>query len=251
LPRAPALPTAIAFAVAIVLSATTLGVSSLLAARALATPIQDLTNRGRTFEASGTASEDLTADVATVKLTLTAEATRREDAVRRDERDRARVVAWLEGAGVPSAAVDTGAPEAEPVFAENASGLATEKVKGQRVTRTFTLASIPPVLADRVVARLSELEQQDVAVAADAPEYRFPARAAAEQRVITAAIRDARERARASLREAGGSLGRLRALEVGDVRMVPRGADADGQGGTCGPVQTLRATVRATYEVGP
>lgn len=230
-------------------AAALFSVAIVVAARSFGAAVVRVAHRADTLEVKGSASDDLRAETATVKVTLFSEAPREDAAERRAEKDRAALLAWLEAAGVKAASIEASASDAEQVYTEDADGASTGKVRAVRVARTFTLGSIPVDAADRIAQRAAELDRQGLTASLDGPTYHFPGRAEAEKRVIEAAARDARERAARILRAAGGEAGGLRSLEVNDARVTPFGADEDGQGGSCGAVRTLRATVTATYEV--
>jgi uncharacterized protein YggE len=213
-----------------------------------------------TVEVKGSAAETLKAGSASLRVIVSGEAARRGAAGADAEAARAAVLRVLDGAEVTPASIAVGDVEDEEPdvldlephhVGRSARGAAPATGEGRRVSRTITVSRIAPDAADAVARQVAELKSRGLGVAIDGPYYQFPDRPEAERRVREAAARDAREQAGRIVRAAGGTVAALRSLELQSPRMSPLDADEDGEGGRCGPVQALRATVSATYEIGP
>ena len=197
-------------AVAVAVAVTGVGVAD---------AVRDVKRARDTIDVTGSARQPITADVVHWSLSVSADATRTEDAVRLLRRRAAAVRTFLRDAGLPSSAVTE-----PPVITEEIllRAGARRRVPGFRLVQRFRINSTEIDKVEEIAGRATDLLAEGIPVSTGDLSYISANLARARIQALKKAIRDARRRAETIVTGIGGTLGSVKSASLGVYQVVPR-----------------------------
>ena len=203
-------PAALLLALGLVGAAWTLGAHAVAVA-----------NSRATITVTGSAKKTIRADLAVWRGSFNAQSPRIEDAYAELEASARRVRAYLVGKGFADSALVFSQVQTMPLVRRSRDGMETGTTEGYRLVQTVELRSRDVAKVGRIARESTELIRQGVRFESNPPEYLVTGLADLKVEMLAAATRDARARALEMAKNAGSSIGRLRAARMGVFQVTP------------------------------
>ncbi|MCZ6572965.1 MAG: SIMPL domain-containing protein [Planctomycetota bacterium] len=232
--------------------AVSLVVSTAVAARAYRGRFEDQTRVAQTLDVKGLARKRIRSDVAVWQIVVKGEGAALRDAYDVLDRGMESVLAFLRKREFAEDAIRTGAIGTETHYARDDRGRETRKVESYSLSRTLTVTTGALERVAAAAGKVTELIKQDVLVVSQPPEYYYTRIADLKIELMGLASRDARARAEEIARNAGCTVGEVRAAHMGVLQVTrPHSTEVRSYGiydtGTID--KDVRAVVTVTFGV--
>lgn len=163
-----------------------------------------------------------------------------------------RIRSFLRERQIPDSVVVFRSIETYPVPEVAENGRETGRVLGYRLTQWFEVRSSEVQGIARLAQDANGLINEGVPLMASSPEYLFTRLADVRVQMLSEATQDARARADAIARSAGGEIGAVRSVRMGVFQITPRHSTEVSDYGindTSSLEKDITAVVRVTFAV--
>lgn len=178
-------------------------------------------NSRATITVTGSAKRSIRADLAVWRGSFNAQSPRIEDAYADLEASAKRVRTYLVGKGFADTTLVFSQVSTQTLFTRSANGMETGQIEGYRLTQTVEVRSKDVGRIATLAREATELIRQGVRFESYPPEYLVTGLADLKVEMLAAATRDAKARAAEMAKNAGSSIGRLRAARMGVFQVTP------------------------------
>ncbi|HOX27115.1 MAG TPA: SIMPL domain-containing protein [Candidatus Krumholzibacteria bacterium] len=204
------------------LAALVLGVCFIGGAAILATTWRGNVKVAQTLQVTGSAKIDLVSDLGRLQFSIQGRGTTAEDAWRDLQRQLPIVMRFLDGRGVPEAALETFPVNSWAIDEFDERGNRTGRIISYVSTQSFLVELSDVKLVKQLSLDLAGLVTESVAVETSMPEYLYLDLAAVKEEVQALAAEDAMRRAQKVAAAAGAKLGPIRDARMGVLQVTPR-----------------------------
>ena len=178
-------------------------------------------NSRATITVTGSAKRSIRADLAVWRGSFNAQSPRIEDAYADLEASAKRVRTYLVGKGFADTTLVFSQVSTQTLFTRSANGMETGQIEGYRLTQTVEVRSKDVGRIETLAREATQLIRQGVRFESYPPEYLVSGLADLKVEMLAAATRDAKARAAEMAKNAGSSIGRLRAARMGVFQVTP------------------------------
>jgi len=178
-------------------------------------------NSRATITVTGSAKKTIRADLAVWRGSFNAQSPRIEDAYADLEASAKRVRAYLVGRGFADSALVFSQVQTQTLYTRSANGMETGQIEGYRLMQTVEVRSKDVGRIETLAREATQLIRQGVRFESNPPEYLVTGLADLKVEMLAAATRDAKARAAEMAKNAGSSIGRLRAARMGVFQVTP------------------------------
>jgi hypothetical protein len=178
-------------------------------------------NSRATITVTGSAKKSIRADLAVWRGSFNAQSPRIEDAYADLEASAKRVRTYLVGRGFADSALVFAQVQTQTLYTRSANGMETGQIEGYRLTQTVEVRSKDVGRIETLAREATQLIRQGVRFESYPPEYLVTGLADLKVEMLAAATRDAKARAAEMAKNAGSSIGRLRAARMGVFQVTP------------------------------
>ena len=178
-------------------------------------------NSRATITVTGSAKKSIRADLAVWRGSFNAQSPRIEDAYADLEASAKRVKTYLAGRGFADTALVFSQVQTQTLFTRTANGMETGQIEGYRLVQTVEVRSKDVGRIETLAREATQLIRQGVRFESYPPEYLVTGLADLKVEMLAAATRDAKARAAEMAKNAGSSIGRLRAARMGVFQVTP------------------------------
>ena len=178
-------------------------------------------NSRATITVTGSAKRSIRADLAVWRGSFNAQSPRIEDAYADLEASAKRVRTYLVGKGFADTTLVFSQVSTQTLFTRSANGMETGQIEGYRLTQTVEVRSKDVGRIETLAREATQLIRQGVRFESYPPEYLVTGLADLKVEMLAAATRDAKARAAEMAKNAGSSIGRLRAARMGVFQVTP------------------------------
>jgi hypothetical protein len=205
-----------------------------------------------TIKVKGTASVDVSSDLARWSCTISAEGKTPQEAYARLNTSLQRVQRYIVGSGFAPADLTVGAVRTETTHAKDAKGNQTNRIESYTLSQAVSMSSAKVTEVKTLSERVTDLIQEGVSVASAAPEFMLANPEAMKSSLLAEATGNAMERAQTLAKGSGSSVGSLQSASQGLIQILPRGAVSSEWGrdyDTSTIDKTMRVVVSLEYAV--
>ncbi|HEV8688373.1 MAG TPA: SIMPL domain-containing protein [Gaiellaceae bacterium] len=226
-----------------------------IAAIVAANAIRDVKRQRDTIVVTGSAKQPISANLATWRLSASAQARTSAEAVRTLRRDVAGVDAFLAGGDLGPDSVRKPPIQIEQIMFSVPTGLAKPRfrqVPAWRLTQRFEVQTGQIEKLERLASTVDELLLQGADVATANVRYLSTQLTEARFEALRKATADARRRAETLADGLGGHLGAVKSVDLGVFQITPRNStDVSDYGinDTTSRLKDVTAVVRVTFRV--
>lgn len=192
---------------------TLLAVAILLGSVAIGAGIRDR-NRSDVVTVTGSAKQLITSDYAIWDFSITSQSDKAAPAADELARWTTTVRSFLLGHGVQAGELAI-QPVSTQTVTDSSSGGYTNKVSGYQLTRNFEVRSARVDAVAAVAESSSALLTQGIPLSAQPLQYVYTKLSTIRPALLAAATKDAQERAKVLVAATGGTLGKIRGVNVG------------------------------------
>ena len=178
-------------------------------------------NSRATITVTGSAKKSIRADLAVWRGSFNAQSPRIEDAYADLEASAKRVRTYLVGKGFADTTLVFSQVSTQTLFTRSANGMETGQIEGYRLMQTVEVRSKDVGRIETLAREATQLIRQGVRFESYPPEYLVTGLADLKVEMLAAATRDAKARAAEMAKNAGSSIGRLRAARMGVFQVTP------------------------------
>jgi len=178
-------------------------------------------NSRATITVTGSAKRSIRADLAVWRGSFNAQSPRIEDAYADLEASAKRVRTYLVGKGFADTTLVFSQVSTQTLFTRSANGMETGQIEGYRLMQTVEVRSKDVGRIETLAREATQLIRQGVRFESYPPEYLVTGLADLKVEMLAAATRDAKARAAEMAKNAGSSIGRLRAARMGVFQVTP------------------------------
>src|SRR5690606_13893654 len=228
-----------------------LSVALVIASIAGASALRDF-RRVDEMEATGSARMPVTSDFIVWRTQVAVQGSSRQDGYAQLTQATGRVRSYLSTQGIPDSAVTVRSVEIYPIQAYNERGQETGQIVGYRLSQMFEVRSNDVDGVARIAEQSAELIAEGVPLMSFSPEYIFTGLNELRTELLSAATRDAAERAAAIAESAGATIGTARSARMGVFQITPRHSTEVSDYGindTSSRDKDVTAVVRVTFGV--
>lgn len=183
--------------------------------------IADARRAADDVEVTGSARRSIRSDFIVLRGAVSAQGASLPGAYSEVTGHATRLRAYLREQGVPDSVVSFRALETYPI-PEIFDGRETGRVLGYRLTQSFEIRSADVDGLGELANRATELISDGVPLVVYPPEYLYTRLSDIRIEMLAAATEDARARAEAIARSAGGEVGGVRSVRMGVFQITPR-----------------------------
>ena len=211
--------------------------------------VRDVKRARDTIRVTGSARQEISADLVHWSIAVNADAVRPQDAVRLLRTRSNAVRAFLRREGLPDDAVSL-----PPVQTIGITMLIAprHRVPAFRLVQRFRISSAAIDDVEKVAGATTDLLAEGIPVSTAPISYLTTDLAEARLRALTKAIADAHRRAETIVKGIGGQLGSVRSADLGVYQVVPRNSTAISDYGindTTSREKDVYAVVSVTFRV--
>jgi len=174
-----------------------------------------------TISVTGSAKQRIRSDRAIWRGTYSAQSPGIAAAYAELEGGRRLVAEYLVARGFADSAIVFSQVQTQPLYERAPNGLPTERIEGYRLAQTVEIRSEDVARIEALARTATELLRRGVRFESMPPEYLVTGLADLKREMLAAATRDARARAGEMAKNAGSSIGRLRAARMGVFQVTP------------------------------
>ncbi len=227
-----------------------------LAAMVIASAYTERSRSDRgTITVTGLGETEFTSDIIIVKGHINVEDYNAAEGYRLMERDRNKVVAFIEKLGVASSNIKfnmlSNYEMTTSIYQEGK--YIGEQFKGYRLTQGFTIESNDIDAVERVARELSSLLAEGIDISVNEPMYFYSDLNTLKLDLIASAAADAHERASLIAKNSGSELGELTRSSAGVFQITAATGDEEFSAGGAFNLSSrekkARVTVRAEYKI--
>ncbi len=189
--------------------------STVVAARAIETRTKQQARQQQDVSVRGAARQRVRADLATWSITLRGGGKTLPEAFAQLTKAEDRTRAFLRENGFTGADLATSAIGTSTFFGRDTYGNETREVNGYSLTKSLTVRSAEVAKVGTVAAKVTSLIGEGLEVASSPPAYTISTLADLRVSLTGKAAADARARAEEIVKNAGGTLGAVRDVQVG------------------------------------
>jgi hypothetical protein len=197
----------------------------------------------------GFAAKDIVSDLAVWEGVVS---TRHRDlptAYRKLEADSAQILGLLEKVGVPKESTDFQATKTQILY-KKAGYNDTNEIEGYQLSRSLSVKSADVALVQRVASESTALLKQGIEISSASPRFYYSGLEDLKVEMLSAATRDARQRAQTLASNSGSHLGGLRSAQQGVFQITPEHSvevSGYGENDTSSLKKVIRAVVTVEY----
>jgi hypothetical protein len=232
-----------------------LAVAAVITGVVVAHAIRDVKRQRDTIVVTGSAKHPITANLATWRLSVRAQARTSEAAVRKLRRDVAGVDAFLGGGDLGSGSVRKPPIQIEQITVSVPTGLAKPRfrqVPAWLLTQRFEIQTERIDKLEQIASTVDELLLQGADVSSSNVRYLSTRLTEARFAALRKATSDARRRAETIAKGLDGHLGAVKSVDLGVFQITPRNStDVSDYGinDTSSREKDVTAVVNATFAV--
>jgi uncharacterized protein len=226
-----------------------IAIAVVLTAKIVAGTIHDARHSRDTISVTGSARKPIDSDLVRWSLNVRREARDAATAARRLRGQVAAVRAFLEQAGIPSAAISPAVVQSEEVVVQLPHH---RRRVSYRVSQGLDVSTRKLDVVERVATTVGQLIARGIDVSAGQPAYISTELTKAKLDTLAAATADARRRAEILVKGLGGKLGPMRRTQLGVYQITPRDSTEISDYGindTSSREKDVNAVVTATFAV--
>ena len=203
----------------LLLGLVAIGIGLVITGVVVASAIRDVKRARDTIRVTGSARQEISADLVHWSVAVSADAVRPQEAVRLLRKRATAVRVFLHRQGIPDSAVSE-----PPVDTIGITMLVAPKhrVPAFRLVQRFRVSSGQIDDVEQVAASATDLLAQGIPISTGSLAYLTTDLADARLHALTKAIADAHRRAETIVKGIGGHLGSVRSADLGVYQVVPR-----------------------------
>jgi hypothetical protein len=199
-----------------------LGVALVVSSALGAGAVRDIRRARDEITVTGSARRPIRSDFVVWRPTITSQQPALPQAYQELKRHADRVRGYLREHGVADSSVIVRPVETFAIPEVLGQGRETGRVLGYRLTQVFEVRSADVDGITRLSQQIGEVITEGVPLAASQPEYLYTKLADIRVAMLSAATRDARDRAAQIAKSAGSELGGVRNVRMGVFQITPR-----------------------------
>ncbi len=177
--------------------------------------------RGQTITVKGYAERDITSDLATWSARLVSREPDLAAAYARLERDRARLIAYLESKGFSAAGVTLAPVEIDTLHVRDERGNLTNTIESYVLTQRLSIESSSVETVAEAARDASALIGQGVELQANAPQYLYTKLDELKLELLAEATANGHDRAERLVSGSSNRVGALRGASQGVFQITP------------------------------
>lgn len=168
------------------------------------------------------------------------------------ERNRQAVRAFLETNGIPAGIIIFSSVNASPLYKKDDKGNTTNEIEAYQLTQGIDLESSDVRLIQRISREVTSLLKQGIEMRSNAPRYFSSQIERMKLSLLSAATRNAKQRAEILAKDGGGRVGKLKSASQGVFQITaPNSTQVSNYGinDTSTIEKSMKAVVTVEYEV--
>jgi hypothetical protein len=205
-----------------------------------------------TITVTGSASENITSDLAIWRGSFSAESSTLVDAYARLKASKDKVLSYLLSKGFPQDKIVMSSIITMNLYATNSSGMATDQITGYRLSHNVSIESDDVNKIDNLSREATELINEGVEMNSYTPEFLYTKLGDLKVRMIGKAASDAKERADQIAESTGNSIGEIRSSRMGVMQITAKNSTevSDyGMNNTSSLEKTVTSVVNASFSI--
>jgi hypothetical protein len=205
-----------------------------------------------TITVTGSASENITSDLAIWRGSFSAESSTLVDAYARLKASKDKVLSYLLSKGFPQDKIVMSSIITMNLYATNSSGMATDQITGYRLSQNVSIESDDVNKIDNLSREATELINEGVEMNSYTPEFLYTKLGDLKVRMIGKAASDAKERADQIAESTGNSIGEIRSSRMGVMQITAKNSTevSDyGMNNTSSLEKTVTSVVNASFSI--
>jgi hypothetical protein len=205
-----------------------------------------------TITVTGSASENITSDLAIWRGSFSAESNTLADAFAKLKVSKEKVNSYLLASGFPQEKIIMSSINTMNLYVSDREGMSTNQISGYRLSQDVSIESIDVNKIDNLSREATDLINEGVEINSYPPEFLYTKLSDLKIRMIGRASADAKERAEQIAESTGNSIGEVRSSRMGVMQITAKNSTevSDyGMNNTSSLEKTVTSVVNVSFSI--